>query len=160
MDSVAKNRLRFDSIHSDKRFNFLETIYSRLANNDVDLTDTEILENYFKFSDNIQTNTFAAAELEWVTVSILCYHRPHLTETLIRRGLLCIVYSLGDSINNEIIFEFIKQRILATNIEPYGGLPPQTGQKWLTEHVLTQSDLIERTLQDVIRKNNEELESI
>src|SRR4051812_43562930 len=88
-----KSRVRFDNLISDRRFNFLENIYKRLFDNDATLTDAEILEAYSKFSDNIQTNSFAAAELEWVTISVLCHFRPDLTETLIRRGLLAVVYS-------------------------------------------------------------------
>lgn len=64
IDLTQKNRRRFDSIISDKRFNFLEDIYKRLLANDTTLTDKEILDNYYRFSDNIQSNTIAAAELE------------------------------------------------------------------------------------------------
>src|SRR3989337_2330416 len=122
-----KNRLRFDSIISDSRFNYLEDIYRRLLANDTTLTDELIIQNYLRFSDSIQTNTLAAAELEWVIISVLCFYRPNLTERLIRRGLLCIVYSFGDDIDGEVVLRFIRQRVLAVNSEPYGGLPPKIG---------------------------------
>ena len=155
-----KNRQRFDSIISDKRFNFLENVYKRLLAYDTTLTDQEILDNYYRFSDNIQTNTIAAAELEWVIISVLCFYRPNFTEELIRRGLLSIVYSWGDSIDNEHILEFIQERILAVNAEPYGGLPPDVGMKWLTDTLPAQQDTIQRVLEDVIRQNRLELEQL
>jgi hypothetical protein len=155
-----KNKQRFDSIISDNRFNFLEDIYKRLLSNDATLTDKEILDNYYRFSDSIQTNTIAAAELEWVTVSVICFYRPKLTEELIRRGLLCIVYSWGDNINSEHILDFIRERILAVNVEPYGGKPPETGMKWLTDILPTQQEVIQRIQEDVISQNRLELEQL
>lgn len=157
---LDKNRLRFDSIITDKRFNFLESIYKRLFDEDSNLTDTEILDAYFKFSDNIQTNTFAAAELEWVTISILCHFRPNLTETLIRRGLLSIVYSLGDDIDWFTVGQFIDRRILADNIEPYGGLPPNAGQEWLKNLLPSKKETVQKVLVDVIKENRKELEKM
>lgn len=157
---AEKNRLRFDSIISDKRFDFLEPIYKRLLANDTNLTDKEILDNYYKFSDHIQTNTFAAAELEWVTISLLGFYRPHLTGELIKRGLLSIVYSIGDEINGNDVFEFIHQRIIADNLEPYGGLPPEAGMQWLTEVLPTQKVLVQEVLEEVIRQNRLELENL
>lgn len=157
---LEKNRLRFDSIIGDKRFNFLESTYKRLFDNDTKLTDAEILDAYFKFSDNIQTNTFAAAELEWVTISVLCYFRPNLTETLIRRGLLSIVYSLGDDIDYFKVGQFIDKRILADKMEPYGGLPPNVGQEWLKKLLPSQKEMVQKVLVDVIEENRKELENI
>ncbi len=160
VDMAEKNRLRFESIISDKRFDFLDPIYKRLLANDPTLTDEEIIGNYNKFSDHIQTNTFAAAELEWVTISVLCFYRPRLTSGLIKKGLLAIVYSIGDEINVDDVFEFIRQRILATNLEPYGGLPPEAGMKWLTEILPTQKILVQQILEEVIRQNRIELENL
>ena len=157
---LDKKRVRFDSIISDKRFNHLESIYKRLYYKDPRLTDTEILDAYFKFSDNIQTNTFAAAELEWVTISVLCHFRPKLTDILIRRGLLSIVYSLGDDIDWFTVGQFIDRRILANNVEPYGGLPPKVGQEWLKELLPNQKETVQKVLVDVIEENRQELESI
>lgn len=157
---LNKNRLRFDSIIGDKRFNFLESIYKRLFEKDTKLTDTEILNSYFKFSDNIRTNTFAAAELELVSISVLCHFRPNLTETLIRRGLLCIVYSLGDDIDWLTVEQFIERRILADNVEPYGGLPPNEGLEWLKELLPAQKEIVQKILVDVIEENRKELEKI
>jgi hypothetical protein len=157
---LSKNRLRFDTIISDKRFNFLESIYKRLFNKDTGLKDAEILDAYFKFSNNIQTNTFAAAELEWVTISVLCHFRPNLTETLIRRGLLLIVYSLGDDIDWFTAGQFIDRRILADNVEPYGGLPPSEGQEWLKKLLPAQKETVQKVLVHVIEENRKELENI
>jgi hypothetical protein len=155
-----KNRQRFEEIISDKRFNFLEPIYQRLFNNDPTLSDNEVLEEYFKFSDNIQTNTFAAAELELVIVSVLCHFRPALTDVLIRRGLLSIVYSIGDNIDWITVRQFIDFRILAQDAQPYGGLPPVVGQVWLSDFLPRQKDSVQNVLEDVIRKNRKELGQI
>jgi hypothetical protein len=160
IDTSNKNRQRFDSIISDKRFNFLESIYKRLFDNDTTLTDKEILDDYFKFSDSIQTNTFAAAELEWVTISVLCHFRPHLTETLLRRGLLSIVYSLGDDIDWFTVRQFIDRQILDSKTEPYGGLPPKVGQEWLKNILPNQKEIVQKVLVEVIEKNRKELENI
>jgi hypothetical protein len=157
---TEKNRQRFDSIISDTRFDFLEDVYKRLLADDTTLTDQQILDNYFRFSDNIQTNTIAAAELEWVTISVLCFYRPNLTEELIRRGLLSIVYSWGDSIDNEHVLDFIQERILAVNAEPYGGLPPDVGMRWLTDILPAQQNTIQRVLEDVVRQNRLEVEQL
>ena len=132
---LDKNRLRFDSIIGDKRFNFLETIYKRLFEKDTGLTDAEILDAYYKFSDNIRTNTFA-------------------------RGLLSIVYSLGDDIDWFTVGQFIDRRILADNVEPYGGLPPNAGQEWLKELLPAQKETVQNVLVDVIEENRKELENI
>lgn len=153
---LKKNRLRFDSIISDERFNFLESIFKRLADNDNSLTDIEILDAYFKFSDNIQTNTFATAELEWVTISVLCHFRPNLTEKLIRRGLLSIVYSLGDDIDWFTVRQFIDKKILADKAEPYGGLPPEIGQEWLKNLLPTQKEIVQKVLMNVIEENRKQ----
>ncbi|MBI5373016.1 MAG: hypothetical protein HZA79_13420 [Sphingobacteriales bacterium] len=155
-----KNRHRFDSIIADNRFSFLECIYKRLFAKDTTLTDTEILDSYFKFSGNIQTNTFAAAEFEWAAISVLCHFRPNLTETLIRRGLLSIVYSLGEDIDWFTVGQFINRRILADNAEPYGGLPPNVGQEWLKNLLPAQKDTVQMVLMDVIEENRNELENI
>lgn len=157
---LNKNRRRFDSVISDKRFNFLESTIKRLLNEDTELSDAEILDNYYKFSDKIQTNTFAAAELELVTISVLCHFRPHLTETLLRRGLLCIVYSLGDDLDWFTVGQFIDRRILADNVEPYGGLPPKEGLDWLKNLIPKQKETVQKILVEVIEENRKELESI
>jgi len=155
-----KKRLRFDSIISDRRFDFLEIIYKRLFDKDTKLTDDEILDAYFKFSNCIQTNTFAAAELEWVTISVLCYFRQNLTESLMRRGLLSIVYSLGDDVDWFTVKQFIDMRILADKVEPYGGLPPSVGQEWLKCLLPAQKEIVQKVLLDVIEENRKELENI
>ena len=155
---TLRNQRRFDSIHSDTRFNYLEFIYVRLLNDDPTLTDNLILEKYHKFSSSIQTNTFAAAELEWVTVSVLCYHRPHLTKELIREGLHCIVSSIGDDIDFNDVLNFIQIRILQNGIEPYGGLPPKEGVEWLTKILPNETELIQKTIEEVIDQNRKELE--
>jgi hypothetical protein len=159
-DFNVKNKLRFESIHSDKRSDSLKDIYKRLIEQDQFLTNNEVLEHYFEFSKKIQTNTFAAAELELVSVSTLCYFRPELTDVLIRNGLLSIVYSLGDNINFEDVINFVQQRILAKNVEPYGGWPQEEGIKWLSGVLPQNKDLISKVLVDVITKNKEELDSI
>jgi hypothetical protein len=155
---AERNRQRFNSIISDKRCNFLEEIYKRLLANDTTLTDKQILDSYYKFSDNIQTNTIAAAELEWVIISVICFYRQHLTEELLRRGLLCIVYSWGDTIDSNEVFEFIQQQILAVDVSPYGGLPPEVGMKWLTGMLLSQKGTVQKVLEDVIKQNRIELD--
>lgn len=158
INELAKsNRIRFDTVHSDKRFNFLETVYSRLIAGDTRLTDDEIIESYLNYSNHIQTNSFSAAELEWVTISVLCYYRPHLIQTLIRRGLMSIVYSIGDNIDYRDVLEFIKQRILADNVEPYGGIPSEPGLIWLRDILPTQYEIVQRILTDVIEENKREL---
>jgi len=50
---LDKNRLRFDSIIGDKRFNFLESIYKRLFDQDTGLTDAEIRFQFYVISDQI-----------------------------------------------------------------------------------------------------------
>lgn len=157
---MNKNRSRFESIIADIRFNYLEDVYKRLFERDNSLTDEKILNAYIKFSDKIQTNTFAAAELEWVTISVLCYFRPSLTETLLRRALLSVVYSLGDEIDWFTVGQFLERRILAEKAEPYGGLPPNVGQEWLKQLLPAQKETVQRVLLDVIEENRKELENI
>ena len=152
-----KNRQRFDSIHSDKRLSGLQTIYHRLLSSDNSLTDNEVLLSYSQFSSSIQTNTFCAAELELVGISTICYFRPHLTEQLLRQGLKMILWSLGDDIDYSILKQFIDKRIIAPEIESYGGLPDKEGVEWLTKIIVIQNDLIKTTLVDVIEQNNKEL---
>nr|WP_294794710.1 hypothetical protein [uncultured Mucilaginibacter sp.] len=160
IDLTSKNKLRFESIHSDIRFNSLQNVYRRLNNQDIALTDDEILERYFDFSKKIQTNTFAAAELELVSISSICFFRPELTNIIIRTGLLCIVMSLGDFVGFDDIVEFVQGRILAKGAEPYGGLPQEEGIKWLSEVLPKSRGTIESTLIEVIKKNREEIDSM
>lgn len=150
---MQKNRQRFDSIICSERYNHLQCVYEQLFDWNATVTDTEILKGYFKFSDNIQTNTFAAAELEWVAISVICYFRPHLTEVLIKRGLLAVVYSLGEDIDWFTVLQFIDVRILANGVEPYGGLPPTEGIQWLKDILPQQKQLIQKVLQEVIEEN-------
>ncbi len=157
---VERNKQRFECIIIDSRFNSLDNIYKLLLSNDTALRDKDILDNYYKFSDSIQTNTIAAAELEWVIISVICFYRPKLTEELVRRGLLYIVYSWGDSIDSDHVLEFIRGRILAINAEPYGGLPPDAGINWLTVILPSQQEVIQKILEDVIRQNKLELEQL
>ncbi len=159
-DYQLYNRRRFDSIISDKRFNYLDSTFKRLNDNDVALSDKRILEDYYLFSDQIQTNTIAAAELEFVIISVICYYRPNLTEQLLRRPLLCVVYCLGDEINEGHVMSFVKNRLLTSEVRPYGGLPPDNGIKWLAETLLTEKVLVQSVLKEVIRQNKEELNSI
>lgn len=160
MTLLEKNRKRFDSIISDSRCNYLAPIYNRLFEKDQSLTDAEISTSYLKFSDSIQTNSYAAAELELVAISVLCYFRPNLTETLIRRGLLAIVASLGDDIDWFTVLQFIEIRIIGEGIEPYGGLPPEQGIVWLTNILPNQKEILQRVLQEVILANQREIDQI
>jgi hypothetical protein len=155
-----KNREHFEAIHSDKRDPGLKDIYHRLHSGDKTLTDDEILFSYNQFSNSIQTNTFCAAELELVSISTICYFRPHLTEQLLRQGLKMILWSLGDGIDYSILKQFIDKRIVAPELEPYGGIPDKEGMEWLTKIVVDQNDLIKRTLADVIDQNNKELDEL
>jgi len=150
---MNKNRLRFESVITDQRFNYLENIYKRLFENDDSLKDSEILSAYFKFSDSIQTNSFSAAELEWVIISVICHYRPHLMETLMRRGLLAIVYSLGTDIDWFTVGQFIDRYILSDEVEPYGGLPPEIGQVWLKNLVTFHKELVQKVLLEVIEQD-------
>ena len=150
---MNKNRLRFESIITDQRFNYLENIYKRLFENDDSLKDSEILSAYFKFSDSIQTNSFSAAELEWVIISVICHYRPNLMETLMKRGLLAIVYSLGADIDWFTVGQFIDKRILSDEVEPYGGLPPEIGQVWLKNLVTFHKELVQKVLLEVIEQD-------
>lgn len=159
-DMQDPNRVRFESILENKRSSHLKKTYKRLFARDNTLTDEKVLDAYFKYSDTIQTNTFATAELEWVIISVLCHFRPALTETLIRRGLLSIVYSLGDDIDWFTVGQFIDWRILADKANPYGGLPPKAGQEWLKNLLPAQKETVQKVLSDVIIENRKELESI
>lgn len=148
---------RFFDVIYDKRFNHLEHVYQALLSGNISVRDEEIMSAYYRFSDNIQTNTFAAAELELVTISVICYYHPDLTEILLRRPLLYIVWSIGDEFPSCHVIEFVKQRILE-NPKSYGGWPPEPGMKWLRETLPAQTDLIERVWQSVIAENNKGLE--
>jgi hypothetical protein len=151
---------RFVDILTDHRCNQLAPIFTSIAQKDPTLTDGQILDAYYAFSDRIQTNTFAAAELEWVTVATLCASRPHLTSTLIRRGLLSIVWSMGDEITSDDVLAFIHHRILASDATPYGGLPPDEGLTWLKDALPLQKALIQPILEEVIQQNKRELGQI
>lgn len=150
---MIKNRERFVFIIADNQINYLESVYKRLFDSDNSLTDEEILIAYNNFSEKIQTNTFSAAELEWVIISVLCYYRPALTEILLRRPLLAIVYSLGDDIDWFTVGQFIDKRILAEKVEPYGGLPPNVGQDWLKQLLPAQKETVQKVLLHVIEEN-------
>jgi hypothetical protein len=154
----SKKRKRFNNIIKDKRFNYLESIFIRIYDNDKTLTDKEIVDAYYQFSNKTQTNTFSAAELEWVVISVLCYFHPNLTEKLTRRGLLSTVYSLGDDIDWFTVKQFIERRILSDKSEPYGGLPPTEGQLWLRNLLPSKKDIIQKVLEDVVKENRKELD--
>jgi hypothetical protein len=160
VDFTLKNKLRFESIHSDRRSNSLQDIYKKLLDRDLSLTNDKVLEHYSDFSKKIQTNTFAAAELELVSISTLCYFRPELTDVLVRRGLLAIVYSLGDNIDFDDVINFVRYRILAKDREPYGGWPHDEGLIWLSDTLPECRDSIEKVLIDVVKKNQEELDAM
>jgi hypothetical protein len=157
---LKERQQRFIDIITDKRFNHLDLIFARIAGGDSTLTDDETLAAYYAFSDRIQTNTFAAAELEWVTVSGLCAHRAHLVASLIRRGLLMIIWSIGDEITSDDVLAFIHQRILASDAMPYGGLPPDAGLTWLKEGLPANKALLQEVLEDVIQQNKRDLEAL
>ncbi len=154
---LIKNRMRFDDIVTDNRSNYLESVYRRLYDNDITLSDAEIIDAYNKFSNNIQTNTFAAAELEWVTSFVICHFRPNLTEVLIRRGLLSIIYSLGNDLDWFTIGQFIDKRILANNVEPYGGIPPFEGHEWLRNLLPAQKEIVQKVLKELIEENRRDI---
>ncbi|MFB9108557.1 hypothetical protein [Flavobacterium gyeonganense] len=157
---LKKNRLRFDQIISDKRFNYLEKVFENLFEDKDYLTDEAILNAYFNFSDKMQSNSFAIAELEWTFISVLCQFRPNLTETLLKRPLLAIVYSIGDDIDWFTVKQFIDKRILAKNAEPYGGLPPEPGLLWLEKLLPNQKEKVQKILEIVIEENRQEIEKL
>jgi hypothetical protein len=154
---LKERQRRFTDIVSDKRSDTLTPIFRRLAQNDSTLTDDQILAAYYAFSDQIQTNTFAAAELEWVTIAGLCTRRPHLTGSLIRRGLLLIVWSIGDAITSDDVLAFVRYRIVESDAMPYGGLPSNEGLAWLNEGLPEQKALVQQVLEEVIEQNKKEL---
>ena len=155
-----KRQQRFTDILTDNRFNALAPVFTRIAQNDPTLTDEQLLSTYYAFSDRIQTNTYAAAELEWVTVATLCAHRPHLIAALIRRGLLSIVWSIGDATTSNDVLAFIHQRILASDAVPYGGWPPDAGLTWLKEGLPANKALVQQVLEEVIQQNKKDLEKL
>lgn len=155
---LKERQQRFTDIINDKRSDTLAPIFRRLAQNDLTVTDEQILSAYYCFSDRIQTNTFAAAELEWVIVAGLCAHRPRLTETLIRRGLLSIVWSIGDAITSDDVLAFVRYRVLESDAMPYGGLPSNEALIWLKEGLPAQKALVQQVLEDVIEQNKKELD--
>lgn len=157
---LERNKIRFNQIISDKRFNYLEEIYQSLFENKDALTDEEILNAYFNFSNKMQSNSFAIAELEWVIISILCHFRPNLTATLLKRPLLAIICSIGDDIDWFTVKQFIDRRILAKNAEPYGGLPPELGVLWLKELLPNKKEKVQKILEIVIEENRKEIENI
>jgi hypothetical protein len=157
IEPLTKNRIRFESIHADKRYSLLGEIYKRLLACDSSLVDSEVVEQYLKFSDGIQTNTYAAAELEWVTIATICYYRPQLTEFMIRRGLKGIIYLISNEVNTSIVFDFIQQRICANGTEPYGGLPHDVGVKWLAEILPLQVNIVQKALEEIIEQHKREL---
>ena len=152
-----KNRNRFESIHSNNGHNGLSFIYNRLSLDDKNLSDEEIMIRYRNFSNSIQTNTFCAAELEIVSVSAICYFRPHLTKEMIKQGLKMILWSLGDGIDYSILKQFIDKRIIDKEVEPYGGLPDKEGMEWMVKIIVNETELIKKTLAEVIEENNKEL---
>jgi hypothetical protein len=161
IDMTIENRLRFKELHFGPYPNFLEKIYKRLSKHDVTLTDEEILSHYFVFSDYYrETNSFSSAETEFSAISLLCFYKPHLMEVLVRRGLLSIVYSIGDDIDATHILDFINQRILAIDSEPSGGLPPENGVIWLKEILPSQLDILKSVLEDVIEQNRREIDEM
>lgn len=157
---LKERQRRFTNIISGNGSDALPSIFNRLAEKDPTLTDEEILAAYYAFSDRIQTNTFAAAEMELVTVAGLCAHRPHLTENLIRRGLLSIVWSIGDAISSDDVLAFVRYRILGIDAIPYGGLPSDPGLVWLNQGLPARKALIQRVLEDVIQQNKKELDEL
>lgn len=151
-----KNRKRFDDIVSDRRFSYLEPIYNRIFNGDKTLTDDEILTAYISFSDSMQSNSYAIAEIELCIVSVLCAYRPHLSEKLLERPFLAIIASLGDRADYYGVTRFIDDYLLTRGREPYGGLPPKKGTDWL-RNLKTDKKLIESVLERMWIQNEKEL---
>ena len=157
---LLRNRQRFDSIHCDENKVSLHNIYERITNSVEPISNEEILETYYIFSRKQQSNSFAIAELLLVSISTICYYKPELTSILIREGLMAVVASWGDKINFSNVIEFIQYHILGNDATPYGGWPQPEGIKWLTEILPNISEEMQLVLEDVIKKNREELEAI
>ncbi len=151
-----KNRKRFDDTISDKRFPYLEPIYERILRGDKTLSDDEIVTAYLKFSDSMQSNSYAIAELELCIVSVLCANRPHLSEKLLERSFLAIIASLGDRADHYGVTRFIDDYLLKRNKEPYGGLPPKQGTDWLKK-LKTDKKLIDSVLTRMWIQNEKKL---
>jgi hypothetical protein len=84
------------------------------------LSDEEIVSSYIKFSDSMQSNSYAIAELELCIVSVICANRPQLSEKLLERPFLAIIASLGDKADNYGVTRFIDDYLLKRNKELIG----------------------------------------
>ncbi|MCB9033093.1 MAG: hypothetical protein H6553_04590 [Chitinophagales bacterium] len=121
------------------------------------MTDEEVKESYYKFSNRIQTNTISAAELEFVIVATIVVHKPQLTEELLYQPLLMLVWSFGNEIDCETVIKFVDGYILHEKAKPYGGIPDVDAVNWLNQYFKNNKVIIQRKLIEVIKKNNEEL---
>jgi hypothetical protein len=120
------------------------------------LSDEEIVSSYIKFSDSMQSNSYAIAELELCIVSVICANRPQLSEKLLERPFLAIIASLGDKADNYGVTRFIDDYLLKRNKEPYGGLPPKQGTDWLKK-LKQDKKLIDAVLKRMWIQNEKEL---
>ncbi|MFK7934360.1 MAG: hypothetical protein AB8G22_12685 [Saprospiraceae bacterium] len=152
-----RNQQRFRSIYSDARFPFLIPVFKRLFEKDKSLTDKEILNAYYQFIDKMQSNTFAMGELEFALIAQICSYRPELTEQLLERPILSVIYSFGDEIGIDEVLLFVQHRLLKADVEPYGGLPNMEGIKWL-ENLPQQRALLEKVFQEVLIQVRKEME--
>jgi hypothetical protein len=154
-----RNRSRFVNVHSDCRFINIESIFERLRNNDNTLTDDEIINTYKEYSSKIQSNTISVAELEFVTISSICFFKPQLMPILLRNGIHSLVMTFGHEVNAKDICLFINYNILNDEAEPYGGLPDEFGIEWL-KNLMLHEEVIQKTLESVIIYNKQILDEL
>lgn len=156
-DLFGLNRKRFQLIYTDPRFPYLVSIFESLYQEDVTLKNQEILTAYYQFSDQMQSNTFAIGELEFAIVAQICAYRPQLSEPLLERPILSVIYSYGHEIGVEEVLFFVQNRLLQPDVEPYGGLPNAKGMQWL-EDLSQQRELLEKVFQKVLTEVRKEME--
>ena len=118
------------------------------------------MEAYYKFSSQIQTNTLSAAELEFVIVATIAANKPNLSEELLAKPFLMLVWTFGDKINSKTVTQFIDGYILHEKAQPYGGLPGEKAVRWLKEYFAQNDEAVQRKLDEVIAQNNDELSEI
>jgi hypothetical protein len=154
-EQQQKNRTRFDTVISDTRFNYLEPIFQNFEAG-VQVSDAEALDAYEKFSGSIYSNTVSMAELHLVVVATIAAYKPHLAEDLLERPLLYVYLSFGEAVNNEVVVQFVANRILAKDADPYCGIPNKKARRWLKVFFPKNKELVEAKLKEVIAKNEEE----
>lgn len=150
-----KSRRRFNRLINEAKFP-LKIIFKRLKNGDKTLRDDEIITTYQTFSETLQSNAYAIAQLELAIVSVLCAARPNLTEKLLERPFLAIIACLGDHANYEGVTGFIDNYLLRRNVKRYGGLPPKAGTDWLKK-LKENRKIIETVLTRMWIQNEKEL---